>query len=135
MTRTHHGSCHCGAVAFAADIDLAAGTTRCNCTYCRKTRNWGVRADPATFAVTKGTPRAYGNDGGGEYEAANHFCPDCGVRLFARGNIPELGGRFVTVAVATLDDVPEAELIAAPVTWCDGLNDNWWNPPEEVRHL
>jgi hypothetical protein len=131
----HHGSCHCGAVAYEADIDLAAGTTRCNCTYCRKTRNWGVRAAPATFRVTKGVPMAYGTDGTAEYEAANLFCPACGVRLFARGNIPELGGLFVTVAVATLDDVPVEDLIAAPVTWCDGLHDNWWNPPDEVRHL
>lgn len=131
----HHGSCHCGAVAYAADIDLAGGTTRCNCTYCRKTRNWGVRADPANFAVTRGEARAYGNPGSDPYQAANYFCPACGVRLFARGNIPELGGLFVTVAVATLDDVPEAELIAAPLTWCDGLHDNWWNPPDEVRHL
>ena len=131
----HHGSCHCGAVAYEADIDIAAGTTRCNCTYCRKTRNWGARADPASFRVTRGVPTAYGTDGTEAYQAASLFCPACGVRVFGRGNIPEMGGLFVTVAVATIDDVSEADLIAAPVTWCDGLHDNWWNPPDEVRHL
>ena len=25
--------------------------------------------------------------------------------------------------------------VATPVNWCDGLHDNWWNPPEEIRHL
>ena len=135
MMKTYHASCHCGALAYEADFDLAAGTTRCNCTFCRKTRNWAVRADPATFRVTKGAATAYGHKADQSYDAANYFCPTCGVRVYSQGNIPEMGGAFVTIALATLDDATEAELIAAPVTWCDGLHDNWWNPPGEVRHL
>ncbi len=132
---THHGSCHCGACAFAADINLAAGTTRCNCTICRKTRAWGTRADPATFRVTRGQDSLRLYDRQGDGIIAHAFCGICGTRLFARGTIPELGGAFVTIQIAALDDVPQADLIAAPVTWCDGLHDNWWSPPDEVRHL
>jgi hypothetical protein len=132
---THHGSCHCGLCAFAADIDLAAGTTRCNCTLCRKTRAWGTRADPATFRVTRGADHLRFYDRGGEGIVRHAFCGTCGTRLFAQGHIPELGGDFVTISIATLDDVSEDALIAAPVTWCDGLHDAWWVPPAEIRHL
>ncbi len=42
---------------------------------------------------------------------------------------------YVSVNVASLDDLPAGELLEAPVTFYDGRADNWWQRPAEVRHL
>ena len=50
-------------------------------------------------------------------------------------SIEQIGGDYVSVHLAALDDLPAEELIAAPVHFMDGLHNNWRNPPAETRHL
>jgi len=134
--KTFHGSCHCKRVTFEADIDLAAvGTVKCNCTFCWKKRWWSTRAKPEDFRPITGAQELSGY-GRGEADGSGGFCKHCGVNLYAWVAAAEWNdGAYVSVAVAALDDLDPAELVAAPVQYCDGRNDNWWSPPAETRHL
>jgi hypothetical protein len=134
MKRTYHGSCHCGRVRFEADIDLAAGSGRCNCSYCTKKRNWGVIIKPADFRLLAG------KDDLADYRfgsGQNHhrFCKTCGIATFGDGDIKEIGGAYVSINLACLDDVSPEELAEVPVRYMDGRNDNWWAPPKVTSYL
>ena len=134
MLRTYHGSCHCGAVRFEADIDLAAGSNRCNCSLCRKLRQWSAIVKPDAFRLISGE-ESLGDYQWGMKVGHHHFCAACGVRTFGRGDVPEIGGAYVSVSLVALDDAEEAELVETPITYCDGAANAWWQPPAETRHL
>jgi hypothetical protein len=134
MLKTYKGGCHCGAVKFEADIDLAQGTNKCNCSICTKTRNWNVIIKPAAFRLISGENDLSNYQFG--TKAGHHlFCKHCGVRSFERGFIEQIGGDYVSIKVASLDDVDPRELIEAPVKHANGRDNTWWEPPAETRHL
>jgi hypothetical protein len=132
--RTYLGSCHCGAVQYEADIDFSQGTSKCNCTFCTKARLWAVMVKPSAFRLLAGRSELsdYYKPGG----AVHHlFCRNCGIRAFSEGYLDAVGGEFVTVNVACLDNIEARELAQVRVTYMDGRNNNWFSPPAESRHL
>ena len=134
MKKTYHGGCHCGTVRFECDLDLADGTSRCNCSICTKTRFWKaiVRAD--AFHLLRGEEALTDYQFG--HNAIHHFfCSRCGVKPLGSGEMEALGGRFYAVEVACLDDATEKDLAEGPVVYEDGRNDRWDLAPAETRYL
>ena len=133
MLKTYHGSCHCGAVTFETEIDLTQSTYRCNCSICRRTRFWPAVVKSDGFRLLTGetdlTKYVFNTRKNHHY-----FCKHCGVRAFGIGNETPIG-KMVGVNVMCLEGVSDEELSKVPVTYVDGLHDNWSNAPEFYRHL
>lgn len=98
----HHGSCHCGAVQFDADLELKNLMT-CNCSICGK--GGAIMA----FIPADKLSNIAGEDRLTDYQfgkkSIHHtFCVVCGVRPFARG-AGEDGKQWSMVNVRCLDGV------------------------------
>jgi hypothetical protein len=130
--KTYHGSCHCGDVRFEVDIDLGAGTIKCNCSMCSKMRWWAAVVPPTAFRL--GAAKHLGEYRFLTRREGHFFCKQCAIHTHSTGKSPRMG-QFVAVAVACLDDLTPEELIAAPVRYLDGRNDIWDVPPAQTRHL
>src|SRR4028119_641480 len=103
MRKTYHGSCHCGTVRFECKLDLSAGTSKCNCTFCTKTRFWKAFVGADEFRILRGEG-ALSDYRFGSNIIHHLFCGRCGVTPFGSGEMEELGGAFYAVNVACLDD-------------------------------
>lgn len=121
MTKTHHGSCHCGAIRYEVDLDLGGKATRCNCSICQKLMWTGAMVKPDAFRLRAGEAEASGYVWGGRV-STRFFCKHCGTPCFGRGELEMLGGAFVSVNVNTLDDVDVGTLT---IGYWDGRHDNW----------
>jgi hypothetical protein len=122
MTIQHYsGGCHCGAVRFEADLDLAAGGSMCNCTICAKLASVTTLVKPAAFRLTAGEASLASYEWGGR-AGQRKFCKHCGVQLFGPFNIPELGGELISVNLNALDNFDRT---AIEIRHWDGRHDNW----------
>jgi hypothetical protein len=134
MLKTYQGSCHCQAVRFEAEIDLEAGTSRCNCSYCAKRRAWNAIIKPDAFRLLAGADDL-GDYQFGQNVGHHRFCRHCGFAPFSDGHLEEIGGDFVSISVNCLDGLSPEDKAAIPVRFVDGLGNNWWNPPAVTAYL
>jgi hypothetical protein len=112
--RKHHGSCHCGAVAFevTGTIDLL---DECNCSICTKKAylHWIVPREAFRLLTPAENLATYSFNTG---VAKHHFCPRCGVAPFY---VPRSDPDKIDVNARCLDGV---DLSALKIRRFDGRN-------------
>ena len=140
MRKIYQGSCHCGAVRFECALDLAAGTTRCNCSFCRKARFWMAFSKASEFHLLQGqevlTDYQRAPPGKPDPFLNFNFCSRCGVRAFTRGGVlPGASEAFYAVNLACLDNATDQELAQAPIHFADGRHDKWQSIAMDTKYL
>jgi len=108
----HTGACHCGAVAFEANVDISAPVT-CNCSRCQ--RLGAVLA----FTTRENFTLLQGEEALQEYTFNRHvirhqFCRTCGIQTFSYATMPD-GTAMVAINCNCLDGVDPRALPARMV--------------------
>src|SRR5262245_23675412 len=75
------GSCHCGAVRFEVELNLAAPVSRCNCSICTKLGATGAIVHPEAFKLR--SPESDLSTYVWGPVSKRFFCSKCGVYCFA----------------------------------------------------
>jgi hypothetical protein len=70
----------------------------------------------------------------GQYEwggktGRRFFCKTCGVHVYGRGHLPQVGGDYVSVSLNCLDDIDVATVL---VQYWDGRHNNWMAGTRDV---
>jgi hypothetical protein len=118
--KTYVGGCDCGQVRYQVELNLGACGERCICTRCSTPNYWGALVEPAAFKLLAGEDCL--NDYTTSARGVHHLvCKHCGSRSFCRGDIPEIGGAYVTVNLNCLVD---ADLSNLPIKYQDGHRQN-----------
>lgn len=114
--KTYLGGCDCGQVRYQVELNLSACSERCICARCSTPNFWGALVEPAAFKLLTGEDclKDYAVNPRGVHHLV---CKHCGSRSFCRGNIPEIGGDYVTVNLNCLMDV---DLSIVPATYARG---------------
>ena len=99
---THHGSSHCGAIQFDAELELENLLT-CNCSMCG--RSGAIMAFVPASKLTEVKGEAHMTDYQfGKKRIHHSFCSTCGIRPFGRGQGDD-GSAWAMVNVRCLDGV------------------------------
>jgi hypothetical protein len=96
------GGCHCGAIAYEAEIDPTQ-VGICHCTDCQQLTGTAFRitvfAPEDKFRLTRGKPKIYVKTAESGSKRAQAFCADCGSPLYAT-SVDE-GPKFYGIRVGT----------------------------------
>jgi len=111
------GSCHCGALKFAAKVDPAR-ITICHCTDCQIMAGSAFRTVAPVvaedFELLEGSPKFYEKDGDSGNRRSLAFCGHCSTQIYAMDAHPPQ--KVLGVRLGTLDQ--RAELTPRAQIWC-----------------
>ena len=110
----HEGSCHCGAIAFTLEADIAE-VYDCNCSLCRR-RGGLLWFGPASAMTMKTADTTTGTYRFNRMHLEHRFCTTCGTAPYSRGINPQ-GEPTVAINVRCL---PALDLAALTITAFDG---------------
>lgn len=98
------GACHCGNIAFEADIDMDR-VRICHCTDCQQLSGTAFRVvapcPEVHFHLLRGQPKIYVKTGDSGSRRQQAFCGDCGSALYATSDEPA-GHRQLGLRVGAL---------------------------------
>lgn len=86
------GACHCGAIAYEAEIDPQA-VSICHCVDCQTLSGAPFRASVPVrgkdFRLLRGTPKAYVKIAQSGNKRVQGFCADCGTPIYSTSDEAE----------------------------------------------
>lgn len=120
-----HGHCHCGAVAYEADVDPAR-VQACHCTDCQQLSGAPYRVSVAAphegFRLLSGTPKTYIKTADSGNKRVQAFCAACGSPIYSSSTDAQPAA--YSLRVACLDE--RDELPPRKQIWCRSAID-WAN--------
>ena len=112
-----HGRCHCGAIAYEADVDPARASI-CHCIDCQTFSGAAFRASvPARvedFRLLKGAPKTYVKTAESGNRRIQAFCGDCGSSLYSAD---ATGAKTYTLRIGVMAE--RASLPPQRQIWCE----------------
>ena len=111
-----HGRCHCGSIAYEAEIDPAR-VSACHCTDCQMLTGSAfrvsVQAPREGFKLLSGTPKTYIKTAESGNRRIHAFCGNCGTPVYATAIVDP---QAYSLRVGCLDE--RAELPPRKQIWC-----------------
>ena len=99
------GGCHCGSIAYEAEIDPDK-VRICHCTDCQRLSGTAFRISVGTpeadFTLLSGSPRTYVKTAESGARRAQVFCPDCGSQTYAT-SADDDGPKILNLRTGTID--------------------------------
>jgi hypothetical protein len=112
------GGCHCGALAYEAEID-PENVTICHCTDCQQLSGSvfrvAIRAANKDFRLLRGEPCVYVKRGGSGEDRPQAFCSICSSQIYSASVGADAD--FIRIRLGSCRQ--RAELKPSKQIWCD----------------